>query len=77
MVKRIDVHQLIQAIDTPVDKNPLVVLQMIQAYDDEDEPPMIVDEDPEPKNALTEAFFNKIDKEFCTVKRTASDLSES
>jgi len=29
MVKRIDITQLIQAIDTPVDKNPLVVLQMI------------------------------------------------
>ena len=40
---------------------------------------MIVDEEPEPQKVLSEAFFNKIDREFFAVKRQNGtvDLSES
>ena len=79
MVNRIDLNQMIMALDQPVKQNPLVVLANIQAYDDDEEQPMLEDE--EPPKVLTEAFFVNVDKEYQKEQRLSSqktiDLTDS
>lgn len=53
-------------LDKPVQQDPLVILAQIQAYEDE-EPPSTPDL--EMQQVLQQSFFNKIDREFCSVLR--------
>jgi len=67
VISKVDVTELIQTLDKPIELNPLVVLAQIQAYEDEE--PLRQESQPEQQQVLPQSFFVKFDKEYHSLQR--------
>jgi hypothetical protein len=71
MCKRVDLKNLIEALNTPISRDPLKVLKQIQAYEDDESSILQNDSDPKssPQQVLPYTFFCKVDKEYVIIQR--------
>ena len=70
MVKRVDLRELIESLNKPIERDPMKILsQHVNCYDEEDSLEKMEDEMQLQSQILPQNFFNKTDREYVITER--------
>ena len=70
MVKRVDLRELIDSLNKPIERDPMKILsQHVNCYDEEDSLEKMDDDMQLQSQILPQNFFNKTDREYVITER--------